>query len=463
MGKGRGIFRALRIVILLLVLAGTLHLYHWSRSADPRFYLFLRTPTGQMLARVFGWYASPIERVVEDKPEAEMTEREIAVKRALEERIREARPHHKLIMKNGKHMIGRLVEENGTHVTFEESYGDSGSLTVKVKRDRIEKMEELAVELPPITYEDISFNLEFPAMRMYKEPPYTILTDETFFHVQRSVRILQRLHSQFVERFQPLITRPRDGRSIQLVFFSDERFYRKYRKKYAEHMEGTVGFYSPWLDRFILFNEKRSDRMKGITAALNRRAEERGAAAGSEEEAARAQAWSRSAARQLESAAEARTFTTLRHEGSHQLFFTYGVHSPCRIENEWLVEGLAVYCEVKNMGARQATRGKLLKKKVTAGTLIPVGDLVNYRSAIGFLGMEDPDRIELAYSEAWALVRFLLEEERRESFFEYVRYIRDPANLDAILKEPRIDILCRYLKLRPDQLEQRWFEYIKRL
>lgn len=454
MGKVGPMVRALRIALLLAALCGALHLYLWSQSADPRFYRFVKTVPGRHLARIFRWYGFQIESIPEEKPEEQMTERELAIKRNLEKKVADDTPSARLVLNGGKEMLGKVLEEDGDSITFLESYGDSGSLSVKIRRNRIERIEKVEAARPEITYKDLRFAMEFPHMQLYKRPPYTILTDESFFHVERSVRVLQQLHEEFMASFGPLLQMPRRKQNIQLLFFSDERSFQRYQRKYAPHMEGVLGFYSPWLDRFILYNEAGSDRIRdlaGDTAANP-------AAASSAAEVRK-----RRAQRSLLHAAEESTFTTLRHEGAHQLFFTYGVHSSCRVENDWLVEGLAVYCEDRGLGVRQPGRIAVLKKKSEQGALIPLADLVNFRDAKGFMGIGDPERIDLAYHEAWAVVRFLMEGVRRDAFFNYIRYIRDTRNLEEVLKVSPMDLLCRYAGKSPADLEKEWLDYVARL
>lgn len=455
--------RVFRIAVLLTILLGALMLYRWSRVADPRFYRFLRSRPGQFLAQTFRWNAPPPAGLEDDKPESEMSEEERAVKRELEAQIASSVPQQRLVLDTGKTMIGEVLEEHPDHVVFLETYGESGSLSVKVRRARIKSIESVKSEPPKITYRDVRFQMEFPKMNLYRRPPYTILTDETYFHVEQSVRVLQGLHEEFLDFFRPLIARERSGENIQLLFFSDQRSFDEYQQTFAPHMAGVLGFYSPWLDRFIVFNEKRSDQIVELTQSVEEQAEQYADDVPAEPAADRIRMLKRQLQRGMEHSAEKRTYTTLRHEGAHQLFFTYGVHSADRVENDWLVEGLATFCETRRIGEKEPRRVELLRNRLAAGDGIPLAELVNFRDAAGFAALGNPDRVDLAYCQSWALVRYLMEPVRRHQFFEYVGYIRDPAQFYSVLRKPRMEVLCRFLDQTPEQLEAAWADYVRKL
>ena len=73
-------------------------------------------------------------------------------------------------------------------------------------------------------------------------------------------------------------------------------------------------------------------------------------------------------------------------------------------------------------------------------------------------------RVDLAYSEAWSLVHYLMSDaDLRNCFFEYIRYIRDPRHLDVIVRKPRVQILCRFLHTDSESLEKAWLDHIRRM
>lgn len=450
--------RLLRLGVLLALLSGAAMLFRWSRTADPRFYRFLRTAPGRVLARALRWDL-PWRRGPDEKPESEMLPDERAVKQHLEEACAAAAPRERLVLDTGQALVGRLVEEHEDYVVFEEAYGQSGALSAKIRRDRIRALEPIREPLPSISYRDVRFQMEFPDLKLYRRPPYTIVTDESYFHVERSVRVLQELHEEFLRTFGPLVSRPRPAADIQVLFFSDEASFERYRRALAPGMAGARGFYSLGLDRLIVFNEKRAGYAADWT---EEESPQPGAGSGGSatEEAARRR---RQLRRELEHEAEQRTFVTLRHEGAHQLFYTYGIHSQDRVENEWLIEGLATFCETRPIGEKDPPRVALLKRRLASGELMPLADLIKFRHVHGFMALGDPGRVEAAYAQAWALVRYLMEPARRNSFFEYIRYLRDPQRFYAVLGQDTAELLGRFLGCTPDQLEADWTAYVRRL
>lgn len=454
---------ALRLSSLCAVLAGVLVLMYWSRIDDPRFYRFLHTAPGQFLARTFRWYGAVPDVPAAEKPESRMSRKERAVKARLVEELRKSMPTHRLVFRGGESMTGWVLEERPGEVLFTETYGSSGSLFMKVGRRRILRIEPLTNAPPAVTYRDVRFQMEFERMSLYQRPPYTVLTDEDFFRVEKYVQALQDLHAQFVRAFGPLLVHASRGDGIQVLFFSDEDPYRSYQAKYAPRMADSSGFYSPWVDRLVVFDQNASDRIRRLRAKVQAEEERVRQSRLGAEANERAAAWRAEMERDIARFAEAQTLAALRHEGAHQLLFTYGVHSENRMENEWLVEGLASYCESPRLGDREPVRAAVLRKAAAIGGLMPLADLVNLRSRDGLQALGSADRVELGYDQAWGLVDFLMQEDRRPRFFAYVEYVRDPRNFREVRGMAAMDLLCRFLETTPAGLRAQWEEYVARL
>ena len=85
---------------------------------------------------------------------------------------------------------------------------------------------------------------------------------------------------------------------------------------------------------------------------------------------------------------------TIRHEGTHQLLFKYGIHSSHHVEHEWLVEGLATYCEMPRVGDIDRIRlGRVIEKQEDYA-LIPLEELVNARQTGGFMALGTVEEID---------------------------------------------------------------------
>lgn len=449
--------------MLLALLAGACVLYRWSRTGDARFHEFVRTRTGHALARAFSWHAVMPEAPVPDKPDSAMTEEELSVKRSLEDEIAAGMPTHRLVFTDGEEMEGRVLEASKDSVVFVETYGESGSMSVNVPRSRIRQLMTIPPALPGVTYRDVRFRMEFPGLRLYKREPYTVMTDESWFRVEATVKELVRLYRDFMQVFGELVTVSERRDDIQVLFFSREDAFKAYQEKYAPQLPGA-GFYSPWIDRLIVFNQETAAH---VARARKQVAEEvakhRAELADRPAALARLDAWRSETEKHIARFAEAQTVSTVRHEGAHQLFFSFGVHSINRIENEWVFEGLAAYCETPRFGEHDQVRVGVLKRAQQEGSLIPLVDLVNLRHEAGLMSYGLPPRVELAYAQSWSLVCWLMEGERRRAFFDYLLFVRDPANLAEVRRAPAMDILCRFLDASPDEVGKSWLEYVQRM
>lgn len=460
MKRRTSLFKTLRLVFLLTLLGLASLLFLWNRNVDPRFYRFLETRIGTGLARVMGW-GQVFNLPPLDIPEADMTPEELALKREIEARVLGEQPTHELIVRTGQTLRGAMVSETADAVTFREQYGASGELAVTFRRERILEIVPLDLPLPRVYYRDVLFQQEFPNFTLYRRPPYTIVTDESFFRVENSVRILERMHRDFLYLFEPLIRQPERGESIQVLFFTDERAYARYQQAHAPRMESSSGFYSPRLDRLVMFNQVSSAQLREARdrIEMQERAFRRTATEAAELE--QFSAWRRETERNLQRYAEEQTQFTLRHEGAHQLFFTYGVHSTHQGENTWLVEGLAVFCEASRVGLREPDRVATVKGHARDDTLIPLAELLSSRSPRGLFVFGGADRVSLAYAQSWSIVHFLMQPQYREGFFEFVRFIREPSNVQVVATRPQIDLLSEFLSMTPENLERLWREYIE--
>jgi hypothetical protein len=462
MGGWRRTFFYFRVLLLVALFAGAYVLYDWSERQDPRFFKFVGTAPGQLLARLFKWQGLPMGQVVKEKPAADMTPQELAVKAEVEAGMASLAPSHRIELADGQMMTGTIVSETPDKILFRQSYGDSASIETTYPRSRIKNIEKNVVRLPPVTYRDIRFKMEFPEQAFYKMKPYSFMTDESYLRVVHAVSDLQLLYKQFRDTFGSLIEQGRIRDDLQVLFFSEERRFRRYQRELAPGLDYSVGFYAPTLDRLVVFNHEQAEDMQAIQKAVETRAESyRQQAKGSDQER-RVNEWKRSTDRQLAGFAEEQNRATLRHEGTHQLAFTLGVHSWHRAESEWLIEGLATYCESSPPGQVDTSRSGALRRGMDRGALFPLRDLTRMRvGEFGKLGGED--RIALAYSQSWALVLFLMQRDNQARFFNYMRHLRDEANIDDVRQTDPFDLLARFEGLSPDELERKWTDFVRKL
>lgn len=447
-----------RVLLLLLALLAAWGLLQLSRADDPRFYLFLQTPAGRALARAFGW---PVlsDRDLE-RPEDRWSSEERSVKYQWEKEIAESSPLHRIVLVNGDSMEGRIIRESADTIVFEQAHGDGG-LTLTLARRRVSRIERVSKPAYRITQRDVRFRMEFPHHRFFKKPPYVFATDSSFDEVERAIAALDELLLQFRARFGELITRPALGSGIQVVFFSREEPFRSYQRKHAPDIDNATGFYSPRMDRLVILNAWSEAWRRDAIERLDQALDEYRAREGGTLNEPQVAAWRARAESRLRASAEEQTMATIRHEGAHQLFYTTGVHSRFRAENDWLVEGLAVYCETPVPGQTDPFRARLLKEEMRRGRLLALENLVNARDVSGLQSLgSNPLTADLAYSQAWALVRYLMEEPRRAAFFGYLEYLRTPRHVREVATQPAWRILCRQMGVAPDDLESAYRSYI---
>lgn len=437
----RRAFFWLRLSLLLILAAGALTLVIWSRKADPRFFQFLQSPPGRAYARVMRWDRWMVLPGV-DRP---LNEAENLVKSQLEAEIAAEQPAHRIELKNGVLLSGRILEELPDRVVFQEAYGDSGQVSIGLRRTRIRRIEAITGEPPSITPRDVRFRMEFPDLAFFRRVPYSVMTDESYFEVEDAVKTLRQLHQEFMQAFGPLIRLPEREDHIQVVFFSDEERYQNLQGRYAPYMEHSAGFYSPLMDRLYFFNQKSARSFQEAGDRLRAQGQQYLRKAGHYGGEDRVNDWVKSKERSLLQAAEAETLRTIRHEGAHQLFYNYGIHSDIHLENTWLVEGLAVYCETERFGGSDSSKGNVLKKALSRGRLMSLDQLVRSRDSGGFFYLHDPEDIEMAYLQSWSLVRMLMQQVYRSAFFAYIESIRNPQSVASLMRADRYELLVQQL------------------
>ncbi len=288
---------------------------------------------------------------------------------------------------------------------------------------------------------------EFADFHCIQAPPYRVVTDESSTEIERTIEVLTELRRQFVERFRPLIRDTVVPQDIEVVFFSKEEAFRAYTQRVAPAFVESAGFFSTGEQRLVLLNQLGSSRYTRLDQQLSRR--QREPRLDRDEPAQRhLAAWRTEATRE----ARAMTERLIRHEGAHQLFHSYQVHSPDGLEPTWLTEGLAGYCEPATIGQFHHTLAERLARFRDDGALLPLDELLAHRDPAGFFALA-PQRAEVAYAQSWALVYLLMESDRRADFFRLIELYRQGDDRGVIGS----------VELIGSQLETRWQAFLKRL
>jgi hypothetical protein len=306
-----------------------------------------------------------------------------------------------------------------------------------------------------VTPRDVRFSAEFPQFHFVKSPPYTIVTDESFGEVQKILVVLADLREQLHQRFAPLINQNGELHNIHVVFFGSEEAFRKYALRVAPSFVNSAGFFSSGENRLALLNQLGTSRYANAQVRLDER---------SHRFSNFADAGPQLAALRSDMTSEAKSMNErlIRHEGAHQLFHAYHVHSRFGLEPTWLTEGLAQYCETPEIGRYHATLAGRVMRARKAGQLLPLKTLLNHRDPSGFFALGEGN-IELAYAESWALVYMLMQDECRGRFFDYVKSYRDIDNYraaQAVEKTEPEKLLEARLKMDLNTLESQWDSFI---
>lgn len=401
--------------------------------------------------------------IVDKQAATILTESEQTTRQHLKQHLAETWPTEKLIWTTGEETEGRLLERREQHILFERRYGRSGIMQVAVSLDEIAAIEP-APPLPEITVRDVRFYREYPAFEFHKAPPYTVVSDAPYFEVEQAIAALHRQYREIIAVFNPLVEDAGRREDIQVLFFSRRQDFETCRARYASNMVGVSAFYSLELDRLVVYHAAESET---VADARNRMSAEeqrvREQYINRPDLEPQIQRWKNEMEQSIAAFAREQTLRSLRHEGAHQLLFSLGVHAaeaPC---GEWLYEGLAAWCEVSPIGSFNSERVATLKDARDKGIWIPLEDLMSRRSPSGFLGMEEPARIALAYAESWALVSYLMEHPRRSGFFEYLRFLRSRENWDEAYAASPLTLLCRFLDAEPKIFEADWKGGVRRM
>ncbi|MEE8476023.1 MAG: DUF1570 domain-containing protein [Myxococcota bacterium] len=395
--------------------------------------------------------------------EREPTDLERAVQRSLETQARNALPPDRVVKADGRVLRGRVLSETSTGIRILRSFGNSGQMEMTIPRSEIREVARNANPAPQISFRDVRFKLEFPNLNFYRRPPFTIMTDQDFFKVEHAVRTLEELHFEFTRSFEPLITQTERKDGIQILIFSDERLFVAYRDEYAPEVSYASGFYSRIKNRLVIFDQVNSEWSERAKQEIDSVRPNRLFAESAGHRAA-LDRWQTTAKSLVRAEAGRVNRAVLRHEGAHQLFFTYGVHSERGAEPLWLIEGLAGFWEFGANGANPARSDELKR----AGSLLRGAGLrtfVNAAAGEGFSALDDDAFVGFAYAQSWFIVRHLIRN-HREGFFEYIRFVRDTdgrSDLPAPGATPHFEQLSRFVGLSPDELERDMVRGFQRL
>ncbi|MDF3129909.1 DUF1570 domain-containing protein [Kiritimatiellaeota bacterium B1221] len=451
----RRIFFILRLSCLLYVVGLAYQLVRWSHNYDPRFYKFLGTTPGKALSSFMEW-PNLYTRVQKEKSFADFSDEEKKGYEQIVNRLQQSWPTHSLSYKNGKHKDVRILRTSPGQIHVREYLGTQGRLESQISTSELSEITPYAKKFPHVSLRDIHFQENFPDFELSYSGHYTILTDAPYYQVSQSVKILEELHTQYLELFSPLIRFPNREQSLQVLFFTNETEYRKHQKNSAPDLANSVGYYSPLEDRMVVFNQQFSNRAKQIREDVGDDITQMLQQARNSSQRQQILRMQQSAEAQIRNLAQQETIATLRHEGAHHLSYAYGIHSWIHTENGWLIEGLAAYFEAPSPGEIDSVYRDSLRYLDRHNRIPALSRLVEIRQPEHFEDELPGLEAHEAYALSWSLFHFCMLPENKEAFFDYIRSLQDPEDLRALMRVPRTQLLAEALGMRPSELELAW-------
>jgi len=381
----------------------------------------------------------------------------------LNQRAAASQPSHVLWFNDGRGLVGWLLGATNGVVHWAAPFGVDGRWLMDFERAELSHAEVLNLKAPTINYSDVTFQMEFPELRLIRAPPYTILTDDSPQAAERYLGVLQVLQTNFIARFGALTEGLGLPDHVQVLLFTSEDDYRRYQRGLVGERPDVMGFYRPAQQRLIVFDQRYTAGLDEILARLAWQSEKQQVQAATDAAADKIRLALLSEACGMLRHAEEGNRRVMRHEGAHQLFHTSGILVEGATPG-WLAEGLALWCETRQPGMLNYEYAERVKTALEEKRLIPLAALLGHRdpSGRGFYG-DDEREIALAYAEAWSVVRLLLRPACQEKFFAYLKHLRRLESAADIRRTPPLTLLCRFLGLTPAELEARWKKSIARL
>ena len=394
--------------------------------------------------------------------DARLTPTERATWNQLNQRAAASQPSHVLWFNDGRGLVGWLLGQTNGVVHWAAPFGADGRWLMDFERAELARAETLARKPPAVNYCDVLFQLEFPELRLIRAPPYTLLTDDSPQAAERYLNVLQVLQTNFVARFGALTEGLGLPDHVQVLIFTSEADYRAYQRRMLGRRPSVMGFYRPSQQRLAVFDQRYSAGLDEILARLAWQSEKMQVQAATDAAADKVRLSLLGEACGMLRHAEEGNQRVLRHEGAHQLFHASGVLVEGATPG-WLAEGLALWCEPRQLGTMNYEYAERVKNALDNDRLIPLVELLEHRDRTdrGFYGGESA--VALAYAESWSVVRLLLRPALQDQFFAYLRHLRRLDSAAEIRRTPPLTLLCRFLGMTPAELETRWKRSIQRM
>lgn len=315
---------------------------------------------------------------------------------------------HIIHLKDGRKINAILLKETQDSYYIKEDFGYSGYVDTWLKKSDIQSLDSITTKNIPVSANEIIAKKLFPDFHIYRRDAYTFFSDASYFLIENTARELERLRDHIEQEFFEVIGTDKKTERICVVIFNNEEEYKRFAIRIDPTFKEAVGFYHP--DYKMLFVSNMSSKKHKIDNITN----------------------------------------TVRHEGAHQIFYSYGLHFGYgKVDRLWLVEGLAIYSEPSFRGWKLiSNRRKNIEKSINSGDFIGLRELLKRREGFSSLHI---DKMRLFYDESWSLVYFLMYRYPRQ-FMNFLKEIKAHPFLCLLKGDERL--LEQTLGVSIDTLEQ---------
>ena len=355
--------------------------------------------------------------------------------------------------------VAGLIVEQKVNMQISEVNSPLSPEEKKLFAELLEKHNDKSNKLHLTTLEprDKRFIIEHPWLRPIHTGSYLVLTNSDSEEIHRFAGILDDLYVTFISEMQGADFAVMERRKPHICYLKNRADYLKVSKEANKHFHDSLGFFSPVKNCIYLFSRKGSLEGLEIEEKFVETIDFGNKIYDGQELDLFLDTIELNKARYLAKLDE-ETICTLRHEGAHQLSYMLGLHSLRGFEKRWLTEGIAQYFETIKPGQIRETKRKILRDHFSEGKLHNWQNLINSDEE-SFKSSKTFGR-QLAYSQAWLLVKYLMEK-HRSVFFDYIKLTREKGALDSPLKNS--DLLCQLLGTSIDKLTAELNKEIERL
>ena len=342
---------------------------------------------------------------------------------------------HLIYMANGERIGGRILKKSKEALTVRQQFEEGGAAVIEINLDKVEKIELW----PPDKEAGERFRVfqeHYPLLKLIQRGYYHVLTSEQDpVDLKLYLNSLDQFYHDFLLHFFDLFDLSKQHEPLDVIIFGTRDEFEQTLKEIGFNLKSNpIGFYHFQAKKLVFYNAKsetavqnslaKSRAFQSKMAELSSEVETKYGSQGNALQNQIGAAADQAARSELQIMADIRSRTghVLRHEGGHQLFHLLGILPAEIYQGGWLVEGLAVYCETTPIGDIHTERLMELRFAIERNELMPLEYLMNFGRGGDFHKM-DPLYAYLAYAESWAFVYFLMQDQYRELFLNYIRDI----------------------------------------